>query len=165
MELLKLLSTNEIVAQLVNFFLLLILLRVFLWKKMFQVLEARRAKVSSEFTKIDEAKKDVEKMKNEYAEKMDGIRKAAQEKIDEAVSRGQAQAEELRKKAELDAQKMIDASREEIKRELVQAKNEIKAQIVDLAIDAAKSVICEKLTEDDDRKIVEQFLEGVDGAK
>ena len=54
---------------------------------------------------------------------------------------------------------------EEIKRELVKAKEEIKAQIIDLAIGAAKTVITEKLTEDDDRKIVEDFLKGVDDAK
>ena len=165
MELLKLLSTNEIVAQLVNFFLLFILLRVFLWKKMFAVLETRRERVAGEFGKIEEAKKDVEAIKADYEARIVSIDRMAQEKVQEAVEKGSRLAEDIRKKAESNAQKIIDASREEIKRELVQAKNEVKAQIVDLVIDAAKSVISERLSEDDDRKIVEQFLEGVDGAK
>lgn len=165
MELLKLLSTNEIVAQLVNFFLLLILLRVFLWKKMFAVLEARRERIAGEFGKIEAAKKDVEAMKADYHVRMAAIDRMAQQKMQEAADKGVLIAEDIRKKAEHNAQNMIDASREEIKRELAQVRNEVKARIVDLAIDAAKSVISEKLTEDDDRRIVEQFIEGVDGAK
>ncbi len=48
MELLKLLSTNEIVAQVLSFLILLFLLRKFAWKKILKILDERKEKIALE---------------------------------------------------------------------------------------------------------------------
>ena len=60
MELLKLLSTSEIIAQVVNFLLLLILMRVFFWKKVLKLLDERRDRISSQLEHIENTKKEIE---------------------------------------------------------------------------------------------------------
>ena len=54
MDLLKLLTAKEIVAQIISFLLLMALLRVFAWKKLLNLLDERRARIASEFKKIED---------------------------------------------------------------------------------------------------------------
>ena len=66
MELLKLLSTSEIVAQILGFLLLFFLLRAFAWKRLLALLDERKARISSEFQKIEETKAALERIKTDY---------------------------------------------------------------------------------------------------
>ena len=86
MELLKLLSTNEIVAQVLGFLLLLILLRLFVWKTILDLLDQRKERIASEFRKIDESKAEIEKLKAEYDAKLAVIEDSANRKIQEALA-------------------------------------------------------------------------------
>jgi F-type H+-transporting ATPase subunit b len=164
MELLKLLSASEIVAQIVNFLLLLFILRLFFWKRILKLLDDRKAKIASEFKNIEEAKKGVEDLKAEYDGKLNSIEAIAKVKIQEAVDESKVQAIEIIKKANLEAQKNIDSAKVDIKYEIRKAKEQLKEEIVDLTISAVEGVIKEKLTEADDKKIVEEFLKDIDKA-
>ncbi|MDD5681425.1 MAG: hypothetical protein PHI59_09330, partial [Candidatus Omnitrophica bacterium] len=77
MELLKMLSANEIVAQVIGFLILLILLRAFAWKKVLGLLDKRKERIASEFNKIEEAKADIEKIRLDYDAKLASIEQAA----------------------------------------------------------------------------------------
>ena len=122
MDLLKLLSTNEIVAQIISFLALWFLLRKFLWKRILMVLDARREKVESDFRRAEEARKEIARLKAEYEARLAGIEEEANKKIQEALVEGRKLTEEIRKKAYQDAQGIIDNARENIKHELSQAK-------------------------------------------
>jgi F-type H+-transporting ATPase subunit b len=78
------------------------------------------------------------------------------------VSEGKRIAEEIRKNANTEAVQIIEKTNEAIKEELSRAREEFRDEIVDIALSAAGKVIEEKLTEDEDRKIVEDFLDKVD---
>jgi F-type H+-transporting ATPase subunit b len=162
MELLKLLSTSEIVAQVVNFLILLFLLRLFFWKRILKLLDDRRDRISSEFKKIEDTKKEVEGLRSSYQTELARIEEKTKEKIREAVEEGKEIADNIKKDAHEEAQKIIDSARQDIKSEMARAKEEIKGQIVDLTIKATENLISEKLTETDNKKLVEDFLNQVD---
>jgi F-type H+-transporting ATPase subunit b len=164
MELLKLLSASEIVAQIVNFLLLLFILRLFFWKRILKLLDERKARIASEFKNIEEAKKGVEDLRAEYDGKLNSIDTIAKTRIQEAVDESKIKAIDIIKKANLEAQKTIDSARVDIKYEIRKAKEQLKEEIVDLTISAVEGVIKEKLTEADDKKIVEEFLKDIDKA-
>ncbi len=162
MELLKLLNTSEIVAQVASFLLLFFILRIFAWKPLLKLLDERKAKIASGFKTIEEAKQEMESLKAEYQSRLDGAAAEAQAKIKEAVEEGKKLSEELKKAAYQDAQKIIDHARSDIKFELSKAKDELKDKIVELSMTAAEIVIQDKLTEKEDRKIVKDFLDKID---
>lgn len=164
MELLKLLNANEVVAQVISFLLLLFILRKFLWSKFLKVLDDRRARISADLQKIEDAKAEVERIKADYNTRLDGIEKTSKAKTEEAIAEGRRISEELRQKAERDAQKFIENARAAIDGEIAKAKDELKDDIVDITIKIAEKVIEEKLTEGADRKIVEEFLKRIDKA-
>jgi F-type H+-transporting ATPase subunit b len=162
MELLKLLSASELVAQIITFLLLLGLLRVFFWRRILKILDDRKARIASEFKNIEEAKKEIAGLKSDYEAKLSSIEETAKSKIREAEGLGLEAAAKIKKEASLAAAKIIDSARVDIKDELVKAKNELKNQIVELAINAAEGLIGERLNRENDKKLVEEFIEELD---
>ncbi len=165
MDLLKLLSASEIIAQVVSFLILLIILRIFAWKPLLKLLDARKERIAVEFKRIEETQAEVEKLRLDYNGRINAIEETANLKIREAMQRGQEIAEETKKKANEEAQRIINSAKEDIKYAVSRAREEVKEQIVDLTIRAAEDVIQEKLTTQQDIKLVHDFLKRIDGLK
>ena len=165
MELLKMLSTSEIFAQVLSFFLLLFLLKKFAWKKILGLLDQRKEKIRSEFEEIEESKFEISRLKADYESKMAVIQEQAEVKIKEAIEDGRKINAQMRKQAHEDAQDIIIDARKQVKYEVSKAQEQLKERIVDIALGAARSVIQEKLTEDGDRKIVENFIKEMENAE
>lgn len=159
MELLKLLSTNEIIAQVVNFLLLLVLMRVFFWKRVLKLLDERRDRISSQLASIENSKQEVERLKSDYQKELDAIEQIKTLKVQEGVSEGRKEADEIKKEAQLIAQKIMDSAESDIRQEIAKAREELKDEIVDLTVRAVEHVVGEKLTEKNDKKIIEEFLD------
>lgn len=162
MELLKMFSTSEIFAQILSFFLLLFLLRHFAWKKILGFLDQRKEKISHELCEIENTKIEIARLKTDYESKIATIADQAQAKINEAIQQGRLINAQMRKRAHEDAQDIIIDARKQVKYEVSKAQEQLKESIVDIALGAARSVIQEKLTEDGDRRIVEDFIKEID---
>lgn len=162
MELLKLLDSSQIIAQVVSFLVLFFILRGLVWKRFLKVLDDRKEWLAAEFKAIEDSKAEAARLKADYESKMDNISQLARSKIEDAVSEGKRIAEEIRQNANMEALQIIEKSDEAIKAELSRAREEYRDEIVDIAISAAGKVIEEKLTEAEDKKIVEDFLNRLD---
>ena len=161
MELLKLLSTNEIVAQIVTFLILLAILRAVFWKKILATLDARKARVASELRRVDELKAEAGRMKEDYALHLARIDEEARAKMHEALAEARRQGDDIRARAEHDAARILENAKANIAAELAQAKEDLKDQVVDLTIAVAEKIIQEKYTEADDKRLIGDFLEGL----
>lgn len=165
MELLQLLSTSQILAQIISFLVLLFLMRAFVWKKFLKLLDDRKARIISERKETDDARLEVTKVMSEYERRIGAIEVTAKARIEEAVAEGDRIAKEIIDKARLEAEKAGIESREMIEAELKKAREDLKKEIVDITIAIAEKVIMERLTEADDRRLVEDFLNKVDAPK
>lgn len=161
MELLKLLSTNEIVAQIVNFLILFFFLRAFAWKKILGLLDARREKIAADLAGIEKAQGAVADLRRDYEAKIASIEEEAKAKIQDAIIRGQALAEEIKQSAHTEAQRIINDAREDIRREISVAREKMKEEIVDLALRAAEQVFEERIVAGDDSKLVRRFIDDI----
>jgi F-type H+-transporting ATPase subunit b len=162
MELLKLLDTSQIVAQIISFLILFFILRILVWKRFLKVLDGRKERLASEFKAIEDSRAEVARLKSDYEARLDNIDQIAKAKLEEAVSEGKRIAEEIRENANAEALQIIEKTDDAIKAELSRAREEFRDEVVDMAITAAGKVIEEKLTESEDKKIVEDFLNKLD---
>lgn len=162
MELLKLLDTSQIVAQIISFLILFFILRLLVWKRFLKVLDGRKEHIASELKRIEDSKAGVESLKSDYEARLDNIEQIAKAKLEEAVAEGKRIAEEIRENANMEAMQIIKKTDEAIKAELSRAREEYRDEVVDIAIAAAGKVIEEKLSESEDKKIVEDFLNRLD---
>ena len=162
MELLKLLDTSQIIAQIISFVILFFILRLFLWRRFLKVLDGRKEHIASELKKIEESKAEAAALKADYETRLEKIDRIAHARIEEAVLEGKRMASEIKNDADAQARKIIEKSEEALRAEFSRAREELRDQIVDITISAAEKVVEEKLTEKGDRKIVEDFLNRLD---
>jgi len=159
------LSASEILAQILSFFLLLFLLKHFAWKRILGLLDQRKEKISAQLKEIEDTKIQIAKIKADYESKMALIQEQAQLKIKEAIEEGKKINSQMRKKAHEDAQDILTDARNQVKYEVSKVQEQLKDKIVDIALGAAKSVIQERLTEEGDRKIVENFIKEIENVE
>lgn len=158
MELLKLLSTNEIVAQVIAFLLLLWILRAAFWGKVLGMIDARKERIASEFKLIEDARADVERTRQDYEKRLAGIDDTARDRMQEAIAEGRRIADEIRDNASKDGDRLVENARATIAQDVARAREELKNTMAELVIDVAGKVIQEKLSEEQDKKLVEYFL-------
>ena len=162
MNLSELINFKEVILQMINFFLVLILLKVFLWKKLLKVLDDRKARIASDFQKIEDAKQDVARIKADYEGKVASIETEARHRIQEAVEEGKKASEEIHSQAHRDAQDIIENAKSSMLFELAKARQDMRKELVELTMMATENLIEEKLTGEQDKKLVEDFLKRID---
>ncbi len=162
MEPSQLVNLNEVILQIINFFIVLILLRIFLWKKLLKVLDDRKARIASEFQKIEDTKADVARIKADYEMRIISIEDEARRRIQEGVDEAKKRSEEIRGQAHKDAQGIIENAKSTMLYELAKARQEMRKELVELTMMATENLIEEKLTAEQDKKLVEDFLRKID---
>ncbi|MBF0619503.1 MAG: F0F1 ATP synthase subunit B [Candidatus Omnitrophica bacterium] len=161
MELLKLLNANLVVAQIICFLCVLWLLKRFLWKPTFTMLEERKARIQAEFKVLEDAKKDAADLKKQYEAFLAKTEEAAMKRLKEIESTGEVRAQEIRERARSEAERIVEEARKEISFQFAKSRDVLKGEIVDMVIKLTESMIQEKLSFEGDRKIVEGFLKEV----
>lgn len=162
MDLSELLDWNQIAAQIIGFFILFFMLRLLVWKRFLKVLDDRRGRIAAEFKGIEDSKAEVASLKSDYERRLENIEQIARARLEEAVSEGKRIAEQIRENANAEALQIIQKTDEAIKAELSRAREEFRDEVVDIAISAAGKVIEERLTESEDKKIVQDFINRLD---
>lgn len=158
----ELINLKEVILQMINFFLVLILLKVFLWKKLLKVLDDRKARIASEFQKIEDTKKDVAHIKADYEARIASIEDEARHRIQQAVEQAKKVSEEIHSQAHHDAQDIIENAKSSMLFELAKARQDMRKELVELTMMATENLIEEKMTEEQDKKLVEEFLRKID---
>ena len=164
MDFLKDINPQLVITQIMCFLLILGLLRWKLWGPTFKILEDRREKIASELKAIEDLKADVAKVKADYMGHLARIDQEAQQRLREVERQGEEKSREIREKARQEADHVIEDARKEIHFEFLKAREEIKGEVVEMVVKLTEQMIQEKLSFEDDKKIVEGMLEQLDKA-
>jgi len=148
----------RLLAQIVNFLILLFLLQRLLFKPILRLMDQRAERIRASVDEAERMQKLADEIREMNEKSVDDARKRAQEIMDNASRMAdqfrQSQMDAARKEAEL----LTERARDEIRLERDQAIAEVRKLAVDLAIGAAGKVIGEHLNREDHVKIVEDFL-------
>jgi F-type H+-transporting ATPase subunit b len=96
-------------ASLLNFGVLLLLLRIFLFKRVTEAMDKREQNIADRWDEAEQAKQEAEEARSEFEEEQNGLDEERQDLIEAA----EKQAEEERQQKLEDLQQEIDAKREE----------------------------------------------------
>lgn len=156
---------GQIVTQIIGFLVAVWILKRYAWQPVLRVLEDRRARIRSE---IDETAADRVKAAGTlkaYEEKLRDIDAEGRARIQEAVREGEGVAAEIKDAARKEAHAFLDRAREEIERDKAKAKIELKQDVVDLSLRAAEKLLGETVDEEQNRRMVDAFIEDLEGMK
>jgi F-type H+-transporting ATPase subunit b len=148
-----------LVVFIINFIVLFILLRLFLYKPVLKMLD-ERAKRTKEGMELAEAtKKEYEQAKGEVQKQIENGRQEAQAIIAQALQTGERLKEESRAEAAKQAQGIIDRTKAELETERDKIVGDLRREFVELSVLAAEKVIKETLDREKHRKLIEETLQ------
>ena len=155
-----------LLAQLINFLLLIVIMRMFLYKPVLNMLNARKERIAQSMKDAERVNAAAREAEAEKGKVLDGARREAQEiraqatrdaeKIAQDVrSRAEGEATEIRMKAQADAQKQTEL-----------ALADANKQIADLAIMATEKLLGRELEKkSEQQRFVAEFLAQQGGGK
>ncbi len=142
----------------INFIILFVLLRIFLYKPVLKMLD-ERAKRTKEGMELAEAtKKEYQQAKAEVQKQIEKGRQESQAIITQAMQVGERLKDESRQEATKQAQVIIDRARAELGAERDKIVEDLRKAFVDISIAAAEKVIKETLDKEKHRKLIEETL-------
>ena len=143
----------------VNFIILLVLLRLFLYKPVMKVLDERAERTKEAMELAEATKQEFEQAKGEVQKQIEKGRQEGQAIIAQALQTGERLKEESRAEATKQAQVIIDRTRSELEAERDKIVGDLRRVFVDISIAAAEKVIKETLDREQHRKLIEETLQ------
>ena len=148
----------EFFPMLVAFILLCIILGKFGWPMFNGMLEKREKSISDALEQSENAKVEAEKVLEEYKKQLESARAESAEIVASARSNAEALEADLKKKAEASAEEIIAKAKVSIEAEKKQAIAELQSSVADMSIDVASKLIANDLSDDEHRKIIENYV-------
>jgi len=158
-------SPSTVIFAMINFAILVVGLKVFLYKPVCNMLDSRREEVINNLNSAEEAKLEAQKLKDEYAAQIQNARAEAQDIINQAAKIGEQTKADIVSEAREEASRLTAKAQAEIAREKTEALNEIRNEIADLAVLAASKVVGKTIDVADHQNMVNNFVKEVGEAK
>jgi len=150
----------QVIIAAANFLVFLVIIWTFAFKPVTAMLADRKARIEQGLKDAEQARRDRENAEQERVAALAEARREA----NEILARAQKVAQETRDtdiaatKEELERLRTRAAA--EIEAEKVRAITEVRAEVADLALRAAGKVVGETMSDERQRRLVEEFLEG-----
>ena len=144
-----------------TFVLLLVVLKKVAWGPILDALDTRENEIKDALNAAEKAREEAERISSDYE---DSIRKAqaeAQQIISDAKTAGEKVKLDLETVANKKADEIIEKAKAQIDTERVRVISEIKTVAIEISLSAAAKVIEKNLDSDDNRKLVNEALEGI----
>lgn len=148
-----------LIAQIVNFLLLLTVLYLLLYKPVVKMLDQRSKRIQESLDQADRLKADTAKAEDQVKQQIDKAREEARGIVTQATQVADRVREEGRQQAKVEADAIVARARAEVRRERDDAIEELRRQFADLTVLAAERVINSSLDKDRHRRLIEEVLE------
>lgn len=153
------LTAGNMIAAVLQWVVLLILLRVFVYKPILAAMQKRRETIAKQLGESDHLKDEADKLREEAGQLVNQARDEAKQLLANARREADEQAKKIIAQAQREASYRQKTAVEEIEHERDQALAAIKGQVADLVILAASKVIERNLSEQDQYRYVEEVLQ------
>ncbi|ADQ13875.1 F0F1 ATP synthase subunit B [Halanaerobium hydrogeniformans] len=151
--------------QIFNFFVLMYLLKRYLYSPIKDILEKRAAHVNTEIDDAEKMREEAKKLKEKYQAKLRDARGEAQNIIDKAEDRANVKAKNIIKEAEEKAENIKAKKMEEIEKAKKETMAELRNKVASMTILATNRLIQEQLDEDKHQVMINQFIDQLDAEK
>jgi F-type H+-transporting ATPase subunit b len=152
-------NLGDILFQLIMFLVLLALLRKYAFGPLMGVMKQREEHIANEIEQAEKHHQEAKKLAEEQRALMKQSRQEAQALIDNARKLGEEQKEQIIAAARAEADRLKEAAKKEIEREKEQAVAALREQVASLSVLIASKVIEKELTEQDQAKLISEYIQ------
>ena len=144
-----------IIAQVLNFIILLAILAKFCYKPLLKVMDDRRNRIINNLDSAEQTRLEAEELKKQYA------RAEATAIVDKATKIGQKLHDDYMSQAQEEKEQLMATAREHIEQEKQQAMLDVRTEVISLATEIAGKVVSEKLTGAEDQALIAKTADKV----
>ncbi len=159
------LDLTTFVLQLINFMVLYLVLKKFLFEPINNMMNQRSQKISDQIYDAEQRKQEAEEVKEEYQERLRSAKAEAQDIIEESRRRGQRTKEEIITDAKIEANKKIERAEKEIQRAKEQAMDGLKDDVANISVRMTKQLLERSINQDLQEKTIESYIDQIDKDK
>jgi len=152
-------NLGYLVSQIFNFTLLAVLLYFVAYKPVMRMLDDRSERIKKGLEDAEAASRRAAEMEQEFELRIGEARREGQEIIAQATQMSETARQEILEKSRQEARAQIDKARGEIERERDLAMAELRQQVAELSLMISEKVIGETLDEQQQRKLIAEFLD------
>ena len=151
-----------LIAQIVNFGILLLLLRLVAYKPVMRMLDERRERIRESLATADRVRERETQAEREAKQALEAARQEGQALVGQAQQIAARIQGEARQQAQADSEALLARARNEIQLERDNAIAQLRREFADLTIAAAEKVIDQSLDKAAHQRLIEEVLAGSD---
>ncbi|MBP2627186.1 MAG: synthase subunit b [Firmicutes bacterium] len=156
---------GTLIAQIVNFLILVGILTKFAYKPLMQALEDRQNKIAANIDSAEQARQEAEELKIGYQQQLAEARATAQAIVEKAEKLAEESKEAILQEARLESARILKTVQEEVARERALALAQLKGEVVVLSMAAAAKIIEKNIDSEINANLVSSFIEELDSQK
>ena len=127
-----------------------------------RTIDERRERIRQAIEEADKAREEARGLLEEHRKLIGAAKRDAEEILAEARRTSEAMMRRMKEETEEERQRRLDETRRQIEAETRRALEEIRAEVADLSLIAAEKVTRRALSEDDQRRLIEEAVGELD---
>jgi F-type H+-transporting ATPase subunit b len=151
-----------VAAQIVNFLILVVLLKVFLYDRIIEAMDKREQRIADRLAEAEQKKREAESEKREFERKQRQLAEERKKAMQEAERQAEARRKELVEKARKDVDEMARGWRRSIERDKEDLLEGLAKLTADQAVKIAERAVADLAGGDLRKGAAELFLEKLD---
>ncbi len=151
----------ELVWRVINFVILAAILYKLTADKIRKYFSERRSEIARLLEEVDKAKKETEARYVEYKDKLKDVEREIEEIRNVLVGEIEKEKARIIEEGKVASEKILTQTKESAQHEVEKAKIDLKEAVADMACKMASDIITEKVTADDQERIIDEYLDKV----
>lgn len=151
-------SIPDLVFAIVNFVILMAILRKFLWGPVMKTMDERQKGITDSLEKAAVAKKEADETHAVLAGEIENARRQAKAIVDEAQQAGEAVKSDIIDQAQKSASDMITRAQAEIEQQKLDAIAQLKGEVADLVVITTGKLLGENMSEEQHKVLMDKYI-------
>ena len=156
------LTLGTILAQMLNFFILVWILARFAYKPLVSMMQERKERIAKDLADAQAARNEAEQFKADYAAQIANARQEAQQIVEKAVQQAEATTREQLATAREQIEREKERARQDIVNEHDRAMNNLRNEVISLSVAMATKVVAKDMDSETNTKLIEDAIAKLD---
>ena len=148
----------NLVFTIINLIVLFVLMRIFLFKTVNNIIAKREEAIRKQFDDADAVRKEAENLKTEYEASLAGAKDESARLITEAKEKSRGEYDRIVKSADEEVNKKIQKAQETIEEEKQKTMRNMQSEIQGLVVAAATKVVGSQVQAGDSSRLYDDFI-------
>lgn len=155
------LYVGDMLFVMITFLVLMWLVKIVAWKPITKMMQDRSDKIVNDIDSAKESRTKAAELAQKRQAELDKTRDEANTIINTAKQNGQRQREQIVEDARNEASNLKSSAEKDIEQERQEALANFRKYVASLSVEIASKIISKELNEDDQKRLVDSYIEGL----